>query len=418
VLDTFPSVLHSCSTDCVAAAGASCSVGAKGQGKGQGKGMGSGIDQLVALPVGGSVTFTTTCTIDADAVGTLENTATIEPPAGVSDPVAGNDSATDVDALEPTGDLSITKTDGEPWVIPPATLTYTIQVMNPGPSDALAVQVEDPFPAEVANVQWTCAGVGGGSCVEAGSGDIDESVDLPAGGAVTFTATADTAGDPGESAVNTATLAAPGGFTDPNAANDSATDVTQYVDGFEIFMDGFESGDTSAWDTSTGGDGPLIVLPEAVAAWQETLRLAPEILERTGRRSTRLLTGHTENGSALFEIVLETEGGHFRLRPRLRTQSGPWIEGEARRLAGVPGRLTLLWRRALGGGVSDGQLLLSADGAFVGLLEGVADAGGSLRRVQIHGVRDRPVVVGIDGAGWRDQGGEGLLRAAGGDRRP
>ncbi|MEZ5332198.1 MAG: GEVED domain-containing protein [Thermoanaerobaculia bacterium] len=385
VVDAFPSQLHSCTTDCVAAGGAACTVDSEAEGEGMG---GAGIDQLVSLPVGGSVTFTTTCTIDADATGTLENTATVEPPLGVMDPVGGNDSAIDVDTLEPTGDLSITKTDGVPWVIPPATLTYTIQASNPGPSDAVGVQIEDPFPAEVTNVQWACVGADGGTCAASGSGDIDELVDLPAGAAVTFPATADTDGDPGESAVNTATLTPPVGFTDPSPGNDSATDVTHYVDGLEIFMDGFESGDTSAWDVAVGGAAPVILLPEAVAVWEETLHLDATALERSGRRSTRLVSGRSEDGAALFEVVLETERGRYRLRPRARTESGTWIEGEARRLDAVPERLGLSWRGALGKGVADGRLLLSVDGTFIGLLEGVADAGGSLRRVQIHGVRE------------------------------
>lgn len=398
VADAFAAVLSSCGWTCSGAGGGSCAASGSDD-----------IDEAVDLPMGGSVTFEATCTIASDATGVLSNTATIAPPAGIVDPVGSNDSSTATSSLVPTGDLSITKTDGEPWVIPPATLTYTIQAMNPGPSDALGVGVEDSFPSEVTNVQWTCSGAGGGACAASGAGDIDELVDLPAGAAVTFTATADTAGDPGESAVNTATLTPPGSFTDPNPANDSATDVTHYVDGLEIFMDGFESGDTSQWDGTVGGAGPVIVLPEGVESWEETLHLDPEVLERTGRRSTGLVTGRTEDGTALFEVVLETERGRFRLRPRARVASGAWVEGEALRLAAVPARLTLLWRRALGESLADGRLLLSADGTFVGLLEGVADAGGSLRRLQIRGVRDRPAVVGIDGVGWQGGGGEGLL---------
>ena len=56
------------------------------------------------------------------ATGTLVNTATVAVPAGVTDPAAGNNSATDTDTINASADLSITKTDGS--------ATYT-----PGTSD-------------------------------------------------------------------------------------------------------------------------------------------------------------------------------------------------------------------------------------------------------------------------------------------
>lgn len=250
VADLFPSEIVSCSIGCTAAGGASCPVGG---GIAPGKlGEGPEIDELVDLPVGGSVTFVATCDIDASASGTLTNTATVSVPATMGDPNLGNNSATDADDLIPEGDLAISKTDGVSAVVHPAVLVYTIVVENPGPSDAFGAQVLDAFPPELANVEWLCVGAGGGSCADDGLGDIDESVDIPAGGSVTFTAIADTAGDPGDVATNTATVSPPGGFSDPAAANNSATDVTVYA----IFLDGFESGDFSAWNAVVGGVGP------------------------------------------------------------------------------------------------------------------------------------------------------------------
>lgn len=249
VVDVFPSEIVSCSIGCTAAGGSSCPVG--GGATLRNLGSGPAIDDQVDLPVGGSVTFVATCDIDTSATGTLTNTATVSVPGTMGDPNLGNNSATDADTLAPEGDLSISKTDGVSAVVPPAVLVYTIVVENPGPSDVFAAQVEDTFPAEVTNVEWLCSGAGGGSCAADGFGDIDESVDVPAGGSVTFTAIADTVGDPGDSAVNTATVSPPVGFTDPVPSNNSATDVTVYA----IFLDGFESGDTTAWDAVVGGSG-------------------------------------------------------------------------------------------------------------------------------------------------------------------
>ena len=46
----------------------------------------------------------------------------------------------------------------------------------------------DTFPA-VLTCTWTCVGAGGGTCTASGSGNINDTVNLPAGGSVTYTAT-------------------------------------------------------------------------------------------------------------------------------------------------------------------------------------------------------------------------------------
>jgi hypothetical protein len=70
---------------------------------------------------------------DVDAVTADINTATVSPPAGVTDNDPGNNSATDSDTLTPQADLSITKTDGVTSVVPGTVDTYTITVTNNGP---------------------------------------------------------------------------------------------------------------------------------------------------------------------------------------------------------------------------------------------------------------------------------------------
>ena len=46
------------------------------------------------------MTYTASCTISVAATGTLANTATVTAPAGVTDPVPGNNSATDSDTID------------------------------------------------------------------------------------------------------------------------------------------------------------------------------------------------------------------------------------------------------------------------------------------------------------------------------
>ena len=56
--------------------------------------------------MGASVTYTVTAHIDPSARGSLANTATVALPAGLTDPVPGNNSATDTDTLTPEVDLA------------------------------------------------------------------------------------------------------------------------------------------------------------------------------------------------------------------------------------------------------------------------------------------------------------------------
>src|SRR6185369_5546900 len=103
-------------------------------------------------------------------------------------------------------------------------VTYAIMASNAGPSDATAATVADTFPA-VLTATWTCVGAGGGTCTASGSGDIDDTVNLPAGGSVTYTVSATISPAASGALSNTATVTAPAGVTDPTPGNNSATDT-------------------------------------------------------------------------------------------------------------------------------------------------------------------------------------------------
>src|SRR6185295_2398219 len=65
---------------------------------------------------------------------------------------------------------------------------------------------------------------GGGTCTASGSGNISDAVNLPVGASTTYTATCGIAATATGTISNTATVSAPAGTTDPNPANNSATD--------------------------------------------------------------------------------------------------------------------------------------------------------------------------------------------------
>jgi uncharacterized repeat protein (TIGR01451 family) len=126
----------------------------------------------------------------------------------------------------PTADLSITKSDGVTAVTAGGPVSYSIVVANAGPNAVTGAPVTDPFPASLTVSSWTCTASAGSSCTVAGTGNARTgTVSLLAGGSATFTAATTLAASATGSLANTATVAAAGGVTDPNTANNSATDT-------------------------------------------------------------------------------------------------------------------------------------------------------------------------------------------------
>ncbi|MFL6195204.1 MAG: beta strand repeat-containing protein, partial [Thermoanaerobaculia bacterium] len=211
VADTFPASL-TCTWTCSGAGGGTCTAAGSGN-----------INDAANLPSGGSVTYTASCTVSAAATGTLRNTSTVAAAGGITDPTPGNNSATDSDTLAASADLAITKTDGVTTATPGGSVTYTITASNAGPSDANGSTVADTFPASL-TCTWTCSGAGGGNCTAAGSGNINDTANLPSGGSVTYTASCNISAGATGTLSNTSTVTAAGGITDPTPGNNSATD--------------------------------------------------------------------------------------------------------------------------------------------------------------------------------------------------
>jgi uncharacterized repeat protein (TIGR01451 family) len=88
VVDAPPAALTGVTWTCAASAGSACPASGTAT-----------IDATVDLPAGGTATFTLTGTVAPTAAGSLVNTATVAPPAGVVDPTAADNAATDTDLL-------------------------------------------------------------------------------------------------------------------------------------------------------------------------------------------------------------------------------------------------------------------------------------------------------------------------------
>lgn len=97
-------------------------------------------------------------------------------------------------------------------------VTYVVTASNNGPDDVTGVAVDNVFPPEVSGVTWQCTASAGAACTASGSGDIHDTVTLPAGATVTYTATGTATGV----GVNAATVTPPSGVQDDTPGNNSS----------------------------------------------------------------------------------------------------------------------------------------------------------------------------------------------------
>jgi uncharacterized repeat protein (TIGR01451 family) len=121
--------------------------------------------------------------------------------------------------------LAITKIDSPDPVRAGNVLSYTIDVVNNGPSDITNIDVDDTFSAPLSGVSWTCSILTGtGSCAAgSGSGTINTTVNLNNGATARFFVTGTVNAGATGSISNTATIDSP---ADTTPANNSATATT------------------------------------------------------------------------------------------------------------------------------------------------------------------------------------------------
>ncbi len=126
----------------------------------------------------------------------------------------------------PAADLQITNTNNQTSAVAGSPVTYTIVVSNAGPSSVGGAAVSDIFPTALTNVTYTAVATGGATnFTAAGTGNIADVVNLPAGSKITYTVSGTISAAATGAISNTATVTAPAGITELNAANNSATDV-------------------------------------------------------------------------------------------------------------------------------------------------------------------------------------------------
>ena len=157
-------------------------------------------------------------------------------------------------------DIEVSKDDGLDTVVPGESTTYTITVANNGPDDDPSVSLTDAFPSEL-TCTYTSVTLGGASGnTAAGIGDLAETLDMPAGSSVTYTANCDIDSAAIGTLSNTATVS--GSIGDPVSGNDSATDETSLSPSADLAITKSDSvdpivvGDTLVYTISVENLGP------------------------------------------------------------------------------------------------------------------------------------------------------------------
>ena len=137
--DLLPTGISSDSWSALLSAGASNSLGISGTGN---------INDTISLASGSSITYTILANISAGATATLNNTASVAMPVGLTDTNAFQ-SSTDTLALLPSGGISVTNTDNKTTESAGSTDTYLITVTNTGPSNITGVKIVDTLPTGI-----------------------------------------------------------------------------------------------------------------------------------------------------------------------------------------------------------------------------------------------------------------------------
>jgi uncharacterized repeat protein (TIGR01451 family) len=218
VSDTLPASLSYVGT--AAGSAATCSAAAQVVTCNGGDiGVGQSQDIIIDVAVSGA------------ASGTIANTATVAPAAGVTDPTPGNNSSTDNVPVKPNADLSLTKAPATDMTAG-ANSTYNFTVHNGGPSNVSGFTVSDTLDSNLTYVSSSpnICSVTNTATNGAQTITCTDTTGITNGNDSTFNVTValESTATPGSTIDNTATVAPPTNTNDPNAGNNSGS-VTRNV---------------------------------------------------------------------------------------------------------------------------------------------------------------------------------------------
>ncbi|HUD41569.1 MAG TPA: DUF11 domain-containing protein, partial [Dokdonella sp.] len=167
---------------------------------------------LGTLAAGADVTVSVVFAVLPDHIGAqIVNTASVT--AATTDPDSGNNSSSATASVSTSANLRVVKT-GPASATPGQTVSYTLAVTNDGPSDAQAVNLNDPTPPGLAFVSATAPCASGFPCTIG---------TLAPGASTTVTVTFAVPANHSGAIVNTALVSSPTADPDPGSNSSSVT---------------------------------------------------------------------------------------------------------------------------------------------------------------------------------------------------
>jgi Flp pilus assembly pilin Flp len=202
--------------------------------------------------------------------------------------------------------------------------------------------------------------------------------------------------------------------TPTNTAAPAAT-PTPTVPPDQIFADGFESGNTSAWTSApgnttvtagaaiTGTSGLSIANDGSTASYvikdfaSSTARLRlrfyfdPNSLNLNNGDEHFIFHGNTSGGTTVVRLEFRRNSGSYQLRGRLRDDASNWSNTSWTTITDAAHAVEIDWIAATGAGANNGAVTLWIDGASVGSVSGVDNDTRSVMQIRLG------TVAGVDG---------------------
>ena len=182
--------------------------------------MGTVTCDLGTVPSGGTASVTVRTHTTAAVAGTaVTNLATVS--SDDLDPNPNNNQASATVDVQPLVDLELTKVASNPAPPVGGQVSYTLSLVNSGPSPATGVTITDPLPS---GLRFVSATSGQGSCGASGQTVVCHLGTLAAGGAALVSITADVApSTAGTTVQNTATASADEPIAQPELLSSHAS---------------------------------------------------------------------------------------------------------------------------------------------------------------------------------------------------
>jgi hypothetical protein len=184
-----------------------------------------------------------------------------------------------------------------------------------------------------------------------------------------------------------------------------------------IFADGFESGDLSAWTSSTTDLGDLSVnsaaalvgskglqaviddntaiqvtddTPTTEPAYRARFSLDPNSISMAGGDTHTILLGYSGTSTDVLKLQFRFRNGNYQVMAALRNDRSAWKNTSWFTISDAPHAFELYWQAGTAAGANDGGLTLWIDGVQRATLSGVDNDTRRIDRVRLG------AVAGID----------------------